>query len=300
MFRLTKPTIQSPNFSVILPGPCNAACPFCFWTRSRAEDPMFPEHLTWYLETLGSALTQISLTGGEPTLSPIFPQVLKALVKFNQHKIVLTTNGANLKECIPMMKGVVRHINLSRHAVHDAENWVIFKTEDVPGFAELTALCEQANRNSMDVTLNFVAVPDWSNQAEFQAMIELVRDVGASALAIRKDYRDNTLTPLPVEVNLGMVPQTTRSCPVCSTTSYYVQGVPVHFKASLAEPSDSVPKEIYEFVLHPDGRLCEDWQGKKQIHFEAGCNPVPQQITMLVACAQPRVYELNCGPSRGC
>lgn len=265
MFELTKISGETANFSVILPGSCNAKCGFCFWKRSTAESPMFAQQLAWFLAALGPKVTQISLTGGEPTLSPVFDDVITALRQRRETKIVLTTNGAALKEKLPLISGVVQHLNLSRHAIDDAENRSIFGTDTVPTKAEIAELCDMANTLNIDVMLNKIVPHDYADMDEFTAFVEFAKSVGASSVAFRKDYSVNSLDATPLEKHLGRA-GITRSCPVCATNSYLFHGMPVHFKMSLEEPSEVLPY-IYEFIYHPDGKLTEDWKGEKQIEF---------------------------------
>jgi len=273
MYYLMKDSGATANFSVILPGECNAACDFCFWKRNKAESPMFVQTLRWYLQALGSKITQISLTGGEPTISPVFNEVIEMLREFKNIKIVLTTNGHKLKSKVGVIAGVVKHVNISRHAVSDEGNYYVFKTHNVPDREALTELCEMLNKVNIDVTINKVIPHNYDDFGEFYEYIQFVKTIGASALALRKDYSVNSLDKVPLEAELGQA-GTERSCPVCVTNSYLVKGVPVHFKMSLEEPSHSLPY-IYEFVYHPNSLLSEDWAGKKPIKFQIRAQPTP-------------------------
>jgi pyruvate-formate lyase-activating enzyme len=290
-YELTKMSTGIANFSVIMPGACNAACGFCFWKRSSAENPMFAQHLAWYLTVLDTKVTQISLTGGEPTLSPFFDDVLQALRNYAPNKkVVMTTNGVGLKEKLSSIAGVVRYLNISRHAVGDKENCAIFRTGTVPSAHELEGLCDTANGLGIEVTINKVLPHDYSDMAEFRSFVTFAKQVGASALALRKDYAIDSLDKTPLENSLG-VAAVERSCPVCVTNSYLFRGLPIHFKMSLEEPSNTLPY-IYEFIYHPNGALTEDWAGEKPIKIVAVAETKPltasirQRQTHVGGCAQ--------------
>jgi len=128
MFYLKKESGSTANFSIILPGECNAKCQFCFWKRNAAESPMYAQGLRWYLQALGKRITQISITGGEPTISPVFNEVIEVLREFKDIKIVLTTNGSNLHTKLSVIEGIIQHVNISRHAINDKENNDIFQS----------------------------------------------------------------------------------------------------------------------------------------------------------------------------
>lgn len=262
---LIKDAGSTANFSIILPGGCNAECDFCFWKRSDAESPMFLQQLRWHLETLGSRITQISITGGEPTASPLLEGVIDLLADIKPEKVVLTTNGYLLRAKLPMIAKAVHHINLSRHKVADSDNFDVFGNQTVPTGDAIKEICKDANKFGMDVTLNKVVHADYDCIGEFESTVKFCRKVGASALAIRKDYSDDTLGSTPLETSIGYV-AVRRSCPVCVTNSITYDGLPVHFKMSLNEPSD-VLDYVYEFVYHPNGLLTEDWAGKREIEY---------------------------------
>lgn len=290
MFRLIKESGDTANFSVILPGECNAKCSFCFWARSGMESPMYAQQLGWFLSALGDKVTQVSLTGGEPTLSPVFDDVINVLSLSNKVKVVLTTNGAKLKEKLPALKRVVQHINISRHAVGDEENALIFGGDLIPTKAELADICDVANSMNIDVTINKVVPPEYDDMNEFQEYVAFIKEIGASSLALRKDYSVNTLDNVPLESKLGHS-GIKRDCPVCATNSYLYKGVPIHFKMSLEEPSTVLPY-IYEFIYHPDGNLTEDWTGKLPVEFAPIATPRPIQRERVI-----HVSSGGCGQS---
>ena len=153
--------------------------------------------------------------------------------------------------------------------------------------------CRQLNELNIDVTINKVIPHNYNDLVEFETYIKFIKDIGASALALRKDYSVNSLTNVPLEANLGRV-GIKRDCPVCATNSYLYKGIPVHFKMSLEEPSAVLPY-IYEFIYHPNGLLSEDWSGKKPI--EIGIKP-DEEIKPTwgeVAQTPPRQYVVQSG-----
>ena len=72
--------VDTPNLSVMLPGACNAKCEFCFWNRDQQANkfPMmdFADRLAKVLDSLPSQFSQVSVTGGEPTISPVLDEVM--------------------------------------------------------------------------------------------------------------------------------------------------------------------------------------------------------------------------------
>lgn len=262
MLKQMKEVMPGANFSAVLPGKCNAKCDFCFWVRSRIESPMYAQQLGWYLREMN--IKKISITGGEPTLSPVFDDVIEVLRDLDI-RVILTTNGAKIIEKMDVIDGVVDHINLSRHAISDNSNCEIFRTGSVPATTEVKEICQRSNNIHIDVTLNKVVSSNYDSHNKFHEFIQFAKLCGASAVAVRKDHQSESLEETPVEENLG-AKRVSSSCPVCVTNSYIISGLPVYFMASLSEPGDVVPY-IYEFIYHPNGTLTEDWAGKKPVLF---------------------------------
>lgn len=265
------------NLSLVLPGPCNADCSFCFWERNDAEEEDYGNAVYNQLIALddaGFSPTQISITGGEPTLSPAFDDVMEQL-RGLETKVVLTTNGAKLLQKIDKMSPV-DHINISRHAIDDDENYAIFGTNTVPDTADLKRLCKKANRNGIDVTLNRVIDSGLSSKQTVNDFIKYAKSVGASAVCFRVDYgaENNDMSMLPVQDYLGQFKES--GCPVCKTYSYLIKGMPVSFKMSVMEPSSVKIPEIYELIIQPDGRLTTDWAGMIDVDLNSlHCDAVP-------------------------
>ena len=268
----TKEVGKDANFSVILPGGCNAKCEFCFWEQSQSVSPFYIEQLIWHLAELSKEglIHQVSITGGETTLSPMFDDVLRVLKEFG-HKVVLATNATRLLEKIPSMAGCVNHINISRHSIDDDRNSEIFGCTGIPKRSLIEEICEVANDYGIDVTLNRVIPPDYSDELDFEGFVGFARQVGASGITMRVDYNHGVMSKTPLEENLGMIGERKR-CPVCETRSYLRRGIKVNVKNSLLEPSEKV-RYIHEFIYHPDGRLTEDWAGEKEIEYTNRHNP---------------------------
>ena len=116
------------NLSIIMPGQCNANCNFCFW-RSDKEPQDYIQQLKATLDSMPEEFAQISLTGGEPCISPYFRDVLNVIDKKRYPKVVLTTNGTSLiKQLVCPEFAKVDHLNISRHHFDDAINNEIFNS----------------------------------------------------------------------------------------------------------------------------------------------------------------------------
>jgi molybdenum cofactor biosynthesis enzyme MoaA len=259
----------SPNLSLMLPGWCNAKCDFCFWEREQ-EANKFPQKeyankVAEYLDSLPNSFHQISVTGGEPTISPVFDDVLKVISerknKFN--KIVLTTNGINLAGKADIISGVIDHINISRHHYDDNENAKIFKTDSCPNTEKLRNLVNYKYGNA-DMCFNCVIPP--TVEFDFcEKMIDYAisfKKIAALNFRIFHNAMDEC-NAQEIFVNKYGAAYETR-CPVCRVAIQRVRGQQINWKYSILEPTQNW-NGIYELVMQPTGQLTADWNGVHEV-----------------------------------
>lgn len=258
-------TIMDPNFSIVVPGPCNGNCSFCFWK----PEEMATKYIGWLaqvLDRLPFQFDKISLTGGEPTLSKHLTDILAMISTRRKRwkKVVLTTNGANLTEkLINHMEGIVDHVNISRHDIVDDVNYRLFGHASMPRSVTLIHTIERFNRIGIDVTANCVIHPN-TRPSEY---IRWAKRVGFSAVCFRKPHKKGCdLKPTSQEeIYEQRKPISESSCPVCRSKTQLIHGINVIWTASIPEPSEGLDL-IYEAILHPDGTLSADWS--KNIELE--------------------------------
>jgi len=261
----TNYTVSSNNTTILLNGSCNAECDFCFWDRNEAKIKAPENYFNKIFDSLKSinGLSNVlSISGGEPTLSKYFPKFLVMLSKFRReyqlNRVVLTTHAGNLLKHIDLVGSVVDHINISRHGIGDAENYNIFKTNNIPSDADLVYLIKEVhNRTLCDVTLNCVIKNDVSVDFCYK-FIDYAKSLGADAVSFRKEA--STVTPTEAELFFvethGVI--SSNNCPVCRGVNQLVKGFDVRWKTSVNEPSIDL-NSIYEYIIHPDGNLYADW-----------------------------------------
>lgn len=283
--------MTQPNFTVVTSGGCNAKCTFCTDDMNRPASKDYIQNLAKAISELPSEFTQVSITGGEPTISPDFLTILYMIKASNRfQKVVLTTNGTKLAEFIPQLRGLVHHVNISRHGVGTAVNQRIFGNKRIPDDAELTKMCTALNKQGIDVTLNHVYhnpssnddLPALGSSIQVKRFAEYARNVGASAVAFRFNQNENTLAPTFIETQMerdGYAKINEGGCPVCRSHTHLVNGMPCMFKASIAEPADTLGDDIYELIYHVDGRLCSDWAGTREYDPVTGTVSHPKRMS---------------------
>ena len=293
---------HGPNITILLPGGCNAKCDFCFWDRSFAKikPPMDYSERVWSsIRSLPKDFRVISISGGEPTLSPWFTRILGGVTRFRRERVidrvVLTTHGGNLVPHLPIIGCAIDHINISRHAVGTEANKSIFKTDKIPTDKELeTTISRIHAETSCDVTLNCVVQPDVSAVFCYD-FIKYAKSLGADAVSFRKVASDATPTDAEMAFSVAHGIQAQTKCPVCRGMSQLVDGFDVRWKGSVNEPSIET-KGVYEVVIHPDGNAYADWGMKVPLELES-CPPTRLKSTISRSTGYT---SSGCGRGGGC
>lgn len=141
------------NFSIFIDDKCDARCPFCvaelrYQERGKKykkrkifnNDEDYFKRLREILELVRPLNPSVSITGGEPTISPRLPHIARMLQEYDFRKKVVTTNGSGLFRKMPgekqstidtLMETEFDHMNISRaHWDETLNNEImLFKTK---------------------------------------------------------------------------------------------------------------------------------------------------------------------------
>jgi MoaA/NifB/PqqE/SkfB family radical SAM enzyme len=271
--KITNP--YGPNTTILVPGTCNAHCGFCFWNREEGKikpPGNYIEKVFDSLEKLPPEFATLSLSGGEPTISPWLPRILTRLGTFRRknprfQRVVLTTHGGNLSKHLSAIGCVVDHINISRHKIGTEENRKVFGTKHIPSDEELRELIAEVHElTDCDVTLNCVVPPKVTIKF-CHDFIHYARYLGADAVSFRKEA--STVAPTAAEKafvkRYGILDES--KCPVCRGLVQLIDGFDVRWKGSVQEPSIETGG-VYEAIIHPDGNIYSDWGMKHPINLD--------------------------------
>lgn len=257
---------SDPNFSIVMPGGCNAACSFCF-NKSKKNQVDEIDQFEWifglqdYLKLLPDKFYQISITGNEPMISPIIDGVLSLCGRFKERysNILLTTNGTNLLKKIDQVSAGVHHINISRHHFDEAVNMKIFGGQYHVTDEELIEIVDRYSAIGVDVSLNCVI----NDKTEYSFIMEYVgwaNTIGVKAVRFRKQNGKNIdLTPVEKMIDRDYPILHRGQCPVCRTYHRVILGLDTYWKAAIIEPTDKIKDSVYELVYDVDGILYCDW-----------------------------------------
>lgn len=252
--------IRDPNFSIVTPGGCNANCNFCFWKKTKPCSGYF-EKLSNILNNLPNQFYKISITGGEPTISPYLERILLSIDKNKYNKVVLTTNGFNLLKVYDKFENIVDHVNISRHHYIDSINNKIFNSS-MPKERDLKLMTEKLNSIGIDVTFSAVLNENLKTDDDIKNYINFAKKNGASKIFFRKPHGD--LTPSLTESIYENIKYKEHVCPVCRDRNQLIEGMNVTWKASLMEPSIEL-NSIYELIFNENGKLTKDWKGLHEV-----------------------------------
>ena len=255
------------DFKIIIPGGCNARCSFCFAGETKKTSPTWIGKLVTALSDATPDFKELNITGGEPTASPFLIGALGIIKKYKHKfpKVVMTTNGYKLAPEI--LAGVVDHLNISRHSSNDAINNTIFGTNTVPYTHMLQSLISRCNEVGIDVSLSATLTQGLNCHDDIINMVRYTKDVGASALKLRRDYNLG-LGESDLERQFSYIKQISEStCPVCRVKTQLISGLRVSWHAGVMEPSDIINDDVYEIILQPDGRVTLDYAGNKPYTF---------------------------------
>lgn len=289
---------DDPNFSVVMPGGCNAACSFCFAKDKKTYSASMADYvggLVSALASMPSAFYQISITGGEPMLSPYIMPVLAAIFPFKKryHNILLTTNGTDLERYFDIVSMTVDHINISRHHWDEGKNKAIFGgTYDV--FDEdIVRIIDKYSESGIDVSANCV-INDATDREFIEKYILWARGIGFHAVRFRKENGSLEKTPVEKTYDAHKVVHEGK-CPVCRTTKQIIHGFDVYWKSSILEPSEKI-SDVFEVVYAPDGKMYLDWAYKKPLIDKAKPAEKKRETRGVIS----SVPSTSCGGSSSC
>lgn len=200
------------SVKIVMPCYCQANCPFCF--NKQTSETQVHDFDSFYKnldETLNILFTSIhnrkislDITGNEPTFNVNeFKRVLCLLKKYRDEygcfidKIVLTTNGYHLLECIDEIGLVVDIVNISvHHYDYEKRRSEIFRTKYVPSNDDLKNLNQKLHDRGIKTTSIGVIYEPIDEYLDYVIYLlkfaDFSKEVGFDNTRIRLDFTDET------------------------------------------------------------------------------------------------------------
>lgn len=171
------------SVKLVMPTFCQAHCEFCFnklTTNTQQHNwNLFINNMLNSLELLLSNLNNrkisIDITGNEPTFNVMqFAELMTYLKQFKIKyaskidKIVLTSNGFHLYECINDMIDVIDIVNISLHNASYKIRQELFKTKYIPSDNDLIIINDKLHSNNIKST----SVAVFNKECNFKYIVE--------------------------------------------------------------------------------------------------------------------------------
>jgi GTP 3',8-cyclase len=294
------------NLSIYSAKQCNAGCPFCVeelrpasrggslaaerWVE--ADDERYFARLASTLRALAPLDPSVSVTGGEPSLDPRLPRLLRILASFRARKLTLTSNGSGLldqrdgKAVIDhLAKAGALHLNLSVAHPDPAQSARLMRLPRVLELGELREIVRRARLQGVRPRLSCVLLRDGvCDLTGILGYLWFARSLGVDNVIFRQLMRADPMRHAdsfvvrycdakrvllePLLDRLGQAPGFTFVRQIVGYY-YYVEiwrwrGMDVAFEeadlAQLEQSKSARPDLIHELVFHPSARLASTWQ----------------------------------------
>ena len=255
--------------TVILPGYCNAKCPFCYDLPQNISELDYIKKLKETLEQIPDNVRKLAITGMETTMSPFFDELLDLNKYFKDNKkydfMFLNTNGFLLNKYGSRIGESFDSINISRHAANDEDNYIIFGTNTVPSLYDLKEIIPELKLES-GVNINTVVTDDLSDEEKMDkiyGMVDASKYVGANSLTIRFEATDRLRTkPLIDDLNKLETLQFNAN-PGCKFWLKRINDLYVVLKYVTKEPT-SYSDWNYGYIVQRNLDVTRDWAGCKK------------------------------------
>jgi molybdenum cofactor biosynthesis enzyme MoaA len=294
------------NLSIYSGQTCNARCPFCVEELRPAsrggelaqqktvegDDGRYFAQLGRVLEAIKPLAPSVSVTGGEPSLDPRLPAILRQLAERNARRRTLTTNGSGLldvREGRRILDWItecgIRHLNISQAHPDPARNAVLMQLPGGLSTTQLREVARTARTAGTRVRLSCVLLRDAIDSLDgIRRYLDFAAGLGIDNVIFRQlmksdpvrhgvnhvvrysDSRRILLEPL-----LDSLDQDANFIFTRQIVGYYYYvevwrwgPIDVVFEeadlAQLEVAKQADPDVIHELVFHPNGTLASTWQ----------------------------------------
>ena len=294
------------NLSIYSAQTCNAKCPFCVEelrpaSRGTAlalqktvehDDLRYFAKLGQVLDALRPLNPSVSVTGGEPSIDPRLPAVLRLLAGHNSRKRTMTTNGSGLldmREGRPVIEWVtatgVRHLNISRAHPDQQRNAHLMALQDGLTVPQLRDVVVRARAGGTRVRLSCVLIRGAIDSLDgILRYLDFADRLGVDNVIFRQLMKTDSATTTVNHVVRFSDSRRVLLEPLLDALSaesrfrfqkqivgyyYYVEvwrygGMDVVFEeadlARLEASKRAEPGLIQELVFHPNSLLASTWQ----------------------------------------
>ena len=306
-----KKVYKNVNFSIFIDDYCNADCKFCVaQLRYQHKNALYQkEHikdLDEYLRRLDEVLKiirpinpSVSITGGEPTLSPILTDVLKMVDSYGFRKRTITTNGSGLLKVQDndiILNNLIKygwsHLNISRASYDDKLNREIMKFSAEKEYCSMDMMKDIlsiTNNSDLHHRLSCLLLKESVNSVEeIKKYIDFYSNLGANNYIFRElmDYDKTAINTEKMKycdenkIKLYDIWHQFKDypefIPYLNILGYYYYVEIYKYKGNTvaSESADlniqnrekeKNPDIVYEMIFHNNGNLCGSWIDSEEI-----------------------------------
>ncbi len=156
---------------------CTRSCPECPSTTAPVQRTLSRETLDWLLGTLEGQTPGLLLTGGEPTMAPLFPETLALARRRGFVEIAVVTNGGCLDEP-HVLQALLAHASTIRLSLYDWSGPTGMAAA-AGTLRRITALRERIDRDGSSLRIGVSALTSSSRVARLAELAASARDAGA-------------------------------------------------------------------------------------------------------------------------
>ena len=277
---------------------CNARCVFCCKADEIRKGPgEFPaldaDAAAGLLERIRRSVEMLYLSGGEPLLHPILPEILREARRLRFKSVGLSSNALLLDRRAEVLD-FVDVFSVSLHGVNPATHAQVMGISEEWGrkaFDNLALLQDQRRRSGMKVIVNFVIHPSNLHQAldmiefarERDFMVELVpaNEHGGPPRQLVEDPRYTELLGRVIELR-----KSGRAPHLAGSTAYYR-------RIRSFQPFRCFPYGVPNIT--PDGRLCTPCDAAEQYAVSVMDHP---SLKAAVRASRPHLGAYPCAKGR--
>ena len=191
------------SVKIVIPSYCQAKCPFCF---NKLTVSTQKHNYGEFLDNLDKSLDMITdnidkrgitldITGNEPTFNIFLFMKLMNQIKLYKEKVsrvILTTNGFRIYDCIDYMEDVVDIVNISLHHYNYDKRKKIFGTSSIPNDVELRNIVKKLKEKNITATAVCVLYEDIGNFNNFyDKFTNYAKDLGFKDVRLRSNFCEN-------------------------------------------------------------------------------------------------------------
>lgn len=294
------------NLSLYSAQPCNARCAFCVeelrpasrgttltvQKRVESDDGRYFARLEETLRALKPLNPSVSMTGGEVSLDPRLPHMLRLVKRYEGRKRTLTTNGSGLLRIQDgqdilqhILEGGLAHLNISVAHPDPERSARLMRLPTVLTEAALREITQRTQAGGTRLRLSCVLLQEGvRGLEEIRQYLAFAERLGVDNVIFRQlmqvdmnTVEENFVTRysarqrVMLEPLLNTLDETPGFERVRQVMGYYyyvevwrVNGMDVVFEeadlARLEESKRLHPERIHELIFHPNGMLCSTWQ----------------------------------------